>query len=147
MLEIPGLNIQYPWSKFILDGLKTIETRNYECPKKFLNVPILLIETKRINGEGAKGVGIIVIKSSDKYQSLEAYNQDFHEHMVEENSAYFWNDPSKPKFRWIIDLAVPLLAELEVKKNRGYVWTSPILIPDGSFPKQLLQKFLANKQS
>jgi hypothetical protein len=40
-----ALEVQKPFSQFILLGQKTIETREYPLPTELQNVPILLLET------------------------------------------------------------------------------------------------------
>ena len=50
--HLRGINIQRPWARLILDGLKTVEARKYEL-KGYRNEDLWIIETpgKRRRGE------------------------------------------------------------------------------------------------
>merc|ERR1712176_288960 len=48
--HLRGINIQRPWARLILDGLKTIEARRYEL-MTYLNEDLWIIETQ---GRGRK---------------------------------------------------------------------------------------------
>ena len=48
---IPGVNIRWPWSKLLLEGTKTVETRSYPLPTGFVGKEIAVIETPGPNGK------------------------------------------------------------------------------------------------
>lgn len=39
------LDVQWPWTEFLMRGVKRIETRSYPLPQRFLNVPMALLQT------------------------------------------------------------------------------------------------------
>ena len=47
---LPAINIQFPISELILSGKKTIETRTYALPEKYIERDLYLIETPGSNG-------------------------------------------------------------------------------------------------
>src|ERR1700758_4101536 len=90
----PGLNIQWPWSRLILDGHKTVETRSYKLPVKYENVPLALIETPgplgRRNGiESARVIGYVTFSTSFKYENRNQWARDLSRHRVSINDADF----------------------------------------------------------
>lgn len=54
-----ALEVQVPWSRRLLDGTKTIETRAYLLPAEVLQQPVLLVESPAGGGLAAHGLGAV----------------------------------------------------------------------------------------
>lgn len=107
MNEIPGLNIQWPWSRLILDGSKTIETRSYPIPEKYLNVELAIIETpgphgKKAGIDGARIVGTIKFSGCFRYNEFEEWAEDYDRHCVPVNDPQYKFSNETEKWGWII---------------------------------------------
>ncbi|MBI4041864.1 MAG: hypothetical protein HY391_00145 [Deltaproteobacteria bacterium] len=97
--KLPGINIQYPWSQHILSGKKTIETRTYPIPRKFIGQELAIIETPGKEGNfKARIAGIIVFGDSFEYRTKQQFYADSDKHLVTADSAYAWK--SGRKFGW-----------------------------------------------
>lgn len=97
-----GLNIQFPISREILSGRKTVETRTYPLPKSYIGKILLLIETPGKNGKfKARIVGKICFSNCFLYSSKAAFYRDSYKHLVTPDSPWAWTD--KPKWGWIIE--------------------------------------------
>lgn len=108
-----ALEVQQPFSRFILDGQKTIETRAYPLPPCLLGKPIYLLESHA----GAAGVsslpshipvvgahcahlgaqdtpriiGVVTFGSCTLYDSSAAWEADREKHLVPAGSLYDWS--------------------------------------------------------
>jgi hypothetical protein len=97
-----GINIQWPISRLIIEGNKTIETRHYPLPKKYKNCELLLIETPGPKGNfKARIVGKITFSGCVHYESEVRFYQDSEKHLVEKNSPWAWVK-GKTKWGWLI---------------------------------------------
>ena len=72
--HLRGINIQWPWARLILDGLKTVEARKYDL-MGYLNEDLWIIETpgrgQRDKGKlGPRIVGIVGFDGSFQYTDL-----------------------------------------------------------------------------
>lgn len=91
-----GINIQWPISELILSGQKTIETRTYPIPKKYLNQEMLMIETPGKNGKfKARIVAIIKFTDCFRYKNKKDFYKDSHKHFVTSSSEWAWGTKSK----------------------------------------------------
>lgn len=127
-ISLPGLNVQYPISQDILLGKKTIETRFYPLPKKYLKRPMWLIETPGEIGDfKARASAIITFDSFFEYKSKKEFYADTQKHLVAKDSAWAWND-DKNKWGWIISNIQPLHEFIEIKQRRGILFTSEITL-------------------
>ena len=123
-----GINIQYPISTEIMSGKKTIETRTYPIPQKYLNKEILLIETPGKNGNfKARATAIIKFTDCFQYESKAKFYSDFARHLVDPSSAWAWKD--KAKWGWNIKLIKKFSRPIEIKSQRGIVFTQKINMP------------------
>lgn len=104
--RIAGLNIQYPWSRYILDGKKVVETRHYPLPEKHIGKEMALIETPGKEGvkEGIQTriIGIIVIEKCIKYDSKESWLKDKKRHLVEDGDNLYGYKNDKDKWGWVM---------------------------------------------
>jgi hypothetical protein len=124
---LPGLNIQYPISQLIVDRRKTIETRTYPLPLKYVDQDIYLIETPGDTGKfKARAVAILRFSGSFLYKSKAEFYRDSNQHCVDENSDWAWNE--KPKWGWKISFVKPLRKAKEVQHRRGIVFTNEVIL-------------------
>jgi hypothetical protein len=105
---IPGINIQWPWSELLLSGQKSIETRTYPIPKKFIGVELAVIETPGPQGrrkagiEKARIIGTITFDSYIKYETKMDWAKDAKRHCVKvDDPLYAWHS-DRPKFGWVV---------------------------------------------
>lgn len=119
-----GINIQWPISELIIDGSKTIETRTYPIPEKYLNEEMLLIETPGKSGDfKARIRAIIKFKRCFQYKSKTEFYKDFDKHCVEKGSIWDWRD--KSKWGWEVEVIKILKTPQPVKKH-GIVYRKEI---------------------
>lgn len=122
---IPGINVQFPWARKILNKSKCVETRTYPLPTKFLDQEMWLIETPGPQGKfRARVIGIIKFCGCKEYLSASDFYSDFSNHGIsKECTDYKWKDGSK-KFGWIISEVVNV-PEFEPPHPRGIVYSRP----------------------
>ena len=126
-MNIPGLNIQWPISELILSGTKTVETRTYPLPKKYINVPLLFIETPGKSGNfKARGTAIIFFEEPFKYKSKKEFYLDFDRHQVDKDSQWAWD---KPKWGWPIRKIEVFKKPFEINFKRGITFTQRCHLP------------------
>jgi hypothetical protein len=125
-----GLNIQFPISALIMSGEKTVETRTYKLPTKYLGEPLLLIETPGIMGHFASRiVATITFNECILYKSEEDFNADYKRHRVNQRSEWKWTN-SKPKFGWVISELKPFKKPVIYRKQKGIVFTRGITLSE-----------------
>ena len=104
--RIAGLNIQYPWSRYILDGDKTVETRHYPLPEKHMGKELALIETPGKEGKKAgietRIIGIIIVEKCIHYETKEAWIKDKKRHLVEDGDELYGYSKNKEKWGWVV---------------------------------------------
>jgi hypothetical protein len=126
MKHYSGINIQFPISRLILNKSKTIETRTYPVPSKYLNQEILMVETPGPSGNfKSRAVAIVRFNSCYKYRSKRHFYEEVHLHKVDSNSPWAWTK-EKGKWAWTIDLVETLLSPVEIKKRLGIRFTKEI---------------------
>ena len=112
-----GINIQYPISQVILSGEKTVETRTYPIPKKYVGQEMLLIETGgKVSKFKARAVAVIRFGESFKYQSESDFYDDFKRHRVDSESPWAW-DLSRGKWGWPVEV-IRILSNPTIPKKR-----------------------------
>jgi len=127
-----AINIQYPYSQLLLDGKKTIETRTYPIPPKYIGVPLLIIETPGNIGKfKSRIVGIITFRSCFKFASEKAFREQFERHRVTGDSPWFWND-KKGKWGWEISKLQKLPKPLPAPRKRGIKFTLGLTLPSSN---------------
>lgn len=119
----PGLNIQFPISELIANGQKTIETRSYPLPKKFIGRPIALIETPGPAGNfKARITAIIQFDESFEYKTAREFYADEKRHRVTKDSPWRWRSDSK-KFGWPVRVLKRLNRPTAPPEKRGIVFS------------------------
>lgn len=132
---IPGVNIQWPWSRLLMSGEKTIETRGYPLPEKFKHVTLAVIETpgphglKEANIKKARIIGTITFGGSKKYQSKNEWAADFASHRVKGDDPVFSYQAGTPKFGWIVESFTVLEAPIPAPKKKGIVFATRCDVP------------------
>jgi hypothetical protein len=98
-----GINIQYPWSKLLIDQEKCVETRSYPLPKKYIGVELALIETPgRKEKFKSNIIGTITFSHSFKYETIYDFESDFNRHLVPvDDKNYGWKN-DKDKYGWVV---------------------------------------------
>ena len=121
-----GINIQYPVSKWILEGKKTVETRKYKIPDKFLNQEMALVETPGKEGDfKARIVAIIKFTSCFQYISKKEFYADSYKHCVKKDSVWAWIEGEK--WGWNFNI-VQILNVPSPCTSRGIVYRKNITI-------------------
>lgn len=119
-----GVNIQYPWSHNLINGLKCVETRSYPIPEKYIGETLALIETpgKRKDFK-AKIIGTITFSHCFKYQDKSEWLDDHHRHKVGENDPDFGWKENKPKYGWVVSNVTKFKKPIDPPKRRGIIFT------------------------
>ena len=116
-----GINIQWPISQEILSGKKTIETRTYPLPQKYLNEEMLLIETPGPQGDfKARITAIIKFTDCFLYKSPREFYADYARHLVDKNSPWAWRD--KSKYGWKVEVIKEVKPHRRCAK-KGIIYT------------------------
>jgi hypothetical protein len=120
-----ALNIQYPISQLILNGQKTVETRLYPLPKKYLGRELLFIETPGREGKfQARIVGTIRFGRCFQYDSKRDFYADFKRHLVQPDSEFAWK--TKAKWGWEIESIKIFRRPLPAPERKGIKFTTGI---------------------
>ena len=122
-----GVNIQTPWSKLLINGVKTVETRKYPLPQKYVGETLALIETPGRYGRfKARVIGTITFSHSFKYPDQKAWENDYNRHCVAvDDPIYNWKD-DKPKYGWVVSKVTKFDKPLDIRKRKGIIFTSGI---------------------
>lgn len=125
LAKLPGLNVQAPWARLLLEGAKTIETRTYPLPKKYQGQDLWLIETPgRLGKFKARVIGVIRFSGCKQYKSAEAFYNDSDLHLIEAGAKdYTWH-PGVKKFGWIVE-RTDLTKEFHPASPRGIIYSKP----------------------
>ncbi|NBX76673.1 MAG: hypothetical protein EBQ92_08970 [Proteobacteria bacterium] len=126
---LPGLNIQAPWSQNILEGNKTIETRFYPLPKKYIGKEMFIIETPGKKGRfKARIVGTVVFGEPFEYDSEQSFYRDRRKHLVAAQSSDFtWESgKGKTKWGWPILKVEAFNLDLPARLKRGIIFTQHV---------------------
>lgn len=125
-----GINIQSPWSSLLINGVKSVETRTYHLPEKYIGEELALIETPGKKGKfKSRIIGTITFSHSFKYPDKQAWIDDYNRHKVEDNNEdYGWIE-NKPKYGWVVSDIKKFDNPISPPKKRGIVFTKNCLVP------------------
>lgn len=98
-VKLPGLAIRFPFASMIVEGKKTIETRTYPIPEKYIGQKIWVIETGNSNAGRSKIIGWVIFDESFAYSSESKFRKDVRKHHVVQNGDWDWT-PAKKKWGW-----------------------------------------------
>jgi len=123
----PGINIQYPISQLIVSGKKTIETRTYPIPAKYLNHEMALIETPGKTGKfKARVIAIIRFTDCIQYKNKKEFYADVDKHCVTTDSVWAWKD--KEKWGWNVKIVNVIEKPVSITQPKGIVFTKNITV-------------------
>lgn len=122
-----GINIQTPWSSMLINGVKTVETRKYPLPQKYVGETLALIETPGRYGRfKARVIGTITFSHSFKYPNQRAWEDDHNRHCVEvDDPIHNWKD-DKPKYGWVVSQVTKFDKPVDIHKRKGIIFTTGI---------------------
>lgn len=123
--KMPGLNVRAPWARFLLAGRKTVETRAYALPEKYIAKDLWLIETPGKHGNfKARVIGVVRFSGSKEYKSKDEFYNDTDLHLIDsDNREYAWRSEVK-KFGWIVE-QVQAVEQFAAPFPRGIVYAGP----------------------
>ena len=133
-----GINIQWPFSQFILHGDKTVECRRYPLASRGFAMPgeeLWLIETpgktnrrkKVLNRQygprpdRAHVVGIVSFAASFEYHDVSKFDDDSHRHCISTESSFRWRGGGK-MHGWHVQTARPMKRPVEAGKKEVIGW-------------------------
>lgn len=122
----PGLNIQFPISQLIINGIKTVETRTYPIPNKFIGAKIAIIETPgKSGGFTARVIGTVIFGPSFVYETEEDFYLDQERHFVGRESKWAWAGKKK-KWGWPVLAIKKFDTPAPAPKKRGIMYSKNI---------------------
>ena len=125
--EYSGINVQWPISRLITEGKKTIETRTYDVPSHYLNKEILLVETPGKDGKfKARVTALIKVSKTKLYRNKKEFYSDYEKHLVDKKSLWAWKT-GKKKWGWYIEVIKVFDSPLPCTK-KGIVFRKGIQI-------------------
>lgn len=120
-----GINIQTPWSKLLIDGEKTVETRSYHIPEKYMGETLALIETPGKRGKfKSRIIGTITFSHSFKYPDKQSWIDDYNRHKVSEDDQDYGWKYYKDKYGWVVSNVTKLENPLDPPTKRGIIFVS-----------------------
>lgn len=125
-----GLNVQIPWSCFLIDGDKSVETRSYPLPTKYEGIELALIETPGKYGNfKSRIIGTITFSHSFKYPDKQSWKDDYNRHKIEElDEFYSWN-PNKSKYGWVVSNVKKFTSSIPAPAKKGIIFTKNCQVP------------------
>jgi len=121
-----GVNIQWPWSQLILAQKKTIETRTYPLPVKYIGKELVIIETPgKERLFSTRMIGLIIFGNSFEYESELVFYSHTKKHCVTKDSLWAWNI-AKPKWGWPILEVRKFSKQIPLQKRTGIKFSSDI---------------------
>jgi len=126
---LPGINIRSPWSELLASGQKTVETRTYQIPKKYVGKPLALIETpEKGKKQKSRVIAIITFGESFKYTDGDHFREDEARHRVPPRTEFSWEKRGgKSKWGWPV-LSVERVNPFPPPQPRGIVFASRVSI-------------------
>jgi hypothetical protein len=123
---VTAINIQYPISQLLLQGIKTIETRTYRIPAKHVGKEMAIIETPGKTGAFvSRIIGTIVFGESFLYPGKDSFYADTEKHYVDAESPWKWDD-KKPKWGWPVISVKKFDEPLPAPTRKGIKFTHGI---------------------
>lgn len=124
-----GVNIQTPWSQLLINGDKSVETRTYALPEKYIGETLALIETPGRYGRfKARIIGTITFSHSFKYPNQRAWQDDYNRHCVAvDDPVYDWKD-DKPKYGWVVSKVTKFEEPVDIRKRKGIIFTTGVSV-------------------
>jgi hypothetical protein len=119
-----GINIQIPWSRLLINGDKSVETRSYPLPNKYKNVELALIETPGKYGLfKSRIIGTITFSHSFLYADKSVWTDDYKRHLVKEDDEFYSWSPYKFKYGWVVSDIKKFDEPILTPNKKGIVFT------------------------
>lgn len=129
-----GLNIQTPWSALLMSGSKTVETRSYHLPSKYVGVPLAVIETPGKRGKfKSRIIGTITFSESFRYKDKNEWMNDYHRHRVDENDDDYGWKYYKSKYGWVVSNVEKFEKPIDPPQKRGIIFTTNFSIRESVY--------------
>mmetsp|Transcript_20505 Transcript_20505/g.33509 ORF Transcript_20505/g.33509 Transcript_20505/m.33509 type:complete len:173 (-) Transcript_20505:599-1117(-) len=118
-----GLEMQQPYSEFVLTGQKSIESRAYPLPEALIDAKIEILQSERgqdgissvpdrvtlhksrENSSSSQSplqrIGWVKFVKCIQYTSRERFEADQEKHLVDPKSGYGWND-KREMYGWVV---------------------------------------------
>lgn len=123
-----GLNIQIPWSRLLIWGDKSVETRSYPLPQKYEGVELALVETPGKYGRfKSQIIGTITFSHSFQYPDKQSWIDDYNRHKVEEGDEFCDWKEDKKKYGWVVSHINKFDEIITVNKKKGIVFTNEVI--------------------
>ena len=127
---IPGLNVQTPWARLLICGKKTVETRFYPLPTKYVGKEMAIVETPGKTGAFRSHIiGIVVFGESFLYQNRKQFQSDGGRHLVPPKSKFGWNDARGKKWGWPLLHVHALVTPKPCVGRGGVVYWRRVAVP------------------
>lgn len=132
---LDGINIQWPWSNFLVNGKKVVETRSYPLPERLFGVELAIIETAGRRGlkeagiEKARIIGTITFLNSYQYKDEEHWFIEQSKHLVEPDDRLFKFDKKKEKWAWVVGRVTKLDKAAPPPSKRGIIFAKNCKVP------------------
>lgn len=114
-----------------MSGKKTVETRTYPLPQKYIGVELAIIETPGPRGKKEAGidkariVGTITFGEPFQYLSERQWKQDAKRHLVNASDIQFsWSSRGRIVWGWSVSKVTSLRRPLIAPKKRGIVFAT-----------------------
>jgi hypothetical protein len=117
-----ALEVQQPWSRFLLEGKKTIEARAYPLPEPLIGRRILLLESEDQSSshsalpdrfQTSRIVGSVIFSRVHIYSSAEEFCADERSHRVPATSAFGWKENTERLYGWQISFATKFVERVD----------------------------------
>lgn len=117
-----------------MTGEKTVETRGYPLPERYLNKNLALIETQGGRPKGssetqARITGVVRFSSCFRYESVAEWAKDSKRHKVKPADPNFRFDATDEKWGWKIDMIVQVDPPVAPPKRRGIKYAKKCIVP------------------
>eukprot|EP00241_Pyramimonas_parkeae_P006282 CAMPEP_0114237254 /NCGR_PEP_ID=MMETSP0058-20121206/7285_1 /TAXON_ID=36894 /ORGANISM="Pyramimonas parkeae, CCMP726" /LENGTH=390 /DNA_ID=CAMNT_0001349269 /DNA_START=665 /DNA_END=1837 /DNA_ORIENTATION=- len=116
--ELPlAFHCQWPWTRKLLSGEKTMETRNYGLPAKYTNREVVMVETPgpegRQLGVRRSVLAVVIFNQCVQYKTKDEWTKDKQRHLVEpDDDRLGWHE-GRCKFGWPIQSIRPATTKEE----------------------------------
>lgn len=143
-----GLNVQRPWARLLLSGVKTVEARKYTL-KKLKKETLWLIETpgkpgkrfaslmKTLGGlappgnwckkDKAKIIGTVSFNACFQYASREQWISDRCRHCIPEGSEFDWKLEDGHMYGWVVGAVQTLQEPQPCPEKRGMILSKAVM--------------------
>ena len=133
--NLPGINIQWPWSQLLISGEKTVETRKYPLPDRLKNVELALIETPGPRGKkeaqihSSRIIGTISFSHSFQYQTEKDWEKDKERHCVSPNDPLYSFRSDQQKWGWEVAQVTWFSHPVDAPEKKGHIYAKKCQVP------------------